>query len=199
MIKHHKTSWKGFSFLFPVKRHFRCYQVRLLYFRPWISLLYKCYIPIFRYSLLNLLEEVIIPVLLSCMDFLLNLLQLNKIRKDEIVSSAVQWICYVKFKLTSLLLDTFSSEVKHRSTKSELECLDSKPLRELKYFICLSLMCHFFFFFIPFSFHSRWWLFFFSKTGRIYCSWEDPECIFTQSICCARLCHWKQLWSIEAK
>ena len=44
----------------------------------------------FRYSLLILLEEVIISVLLSCMDFLLNLLQLNKIRKNEIVSSAVQ-------------------------------------------------------------------------------------------------------------
>ena len=44
----------------------------------------------FRYSLLILLEEVIISVLLSCMDFLLNLLQPNKIRKNEIVSSAVQ-------------------------------------------------------------------------------------------------------------
>ena len=44
----------------------------------------------FRYSLLILLEEVITSVLLSCMDFLLNLLQLNKIRKNEIFSSAVQ-------------------------------------------------------------------------------------------------------------
>ena len=83
------------------KNIFKLSQVRLLYFRPWISLLYKCYIPIFRYSLLSLLEEVNISVLLSCMDFLLNLLQLNKIRKNEIVSSAVQWICDVKLKLTS--------------------------------------------------------------------------------------------------
>ena len=27
-------------------------------------------------------------------------------------------------------------------------------------------MYHFFFFFIPFSFHSRWWLFFFLKQGE---------------------------------
>ena len=56
--------------------------------------------------------------------------------------------------------------MKHRSTKPEFEGLDSKPLRELKYFICLSLMYHFFFFFIPFSFHFKWWLFFFLKQGE---------------------------------
>ena len=73
------------------KNIFKLSQVRILYFRLWISLLHKCYIPIFCYSLLILSEEVIISVLLSCMDFLQNILRLIKIRKNEIVSSAAQW------------------------------------------------------------------------------------------------------------
>ena len=77
--------------------------------------------------------------------------------------------------------------------KSELEGLDSKPLRELRYFFCLNLMYHFFLFFIPFFISLYMVISFFPKTGRVYCSREDPECIFTQSVCCAGLFHWKQL------
>ena len=79
---------------------------------------------------------------------------------NEYVTLSSNWLNLLKWSTV------FSLEVKHRSTKSEFEGLDSKPLRELKYFICLSLMYHFFFFFIPFSLHFKWWLFFFLKQGE---------------------------------